>query len=597
MQPRYRIVAGLVLLVSTLSLFAPRSAPAQAEGDFVGVRDGQLVYNGQPIKLKGVNFYPKDQPWSYMWSQWDGAAAKRDLSRAKELGVNAIRILVPYSPTTGWTDKNTGKVDPVYLNELGQMVQIAGEMDMKVIVGLFDFYDPGKESLPQTEAQRRNKLYIDAIVSAFANDDRVLAWDLHNEPDQYESWRDNDKQREFTAWMAMEAAEIKSLDRNHPITVGMSAYDALFIADDSGPPYPDEPARGLAPADLSDFLSFHSYNAGNIDWQIKYIKLHSGKPIVLQETGWPTGPSCTDPAYSESQQNLLYSLMVEGANGEDISGVVNWQLWDFPPGISLGSGKESHEDYFGLLRRDGTWKPAMPLFRDGWPGAGTTAAAPPLPSRTTSNLAYTRQPPPPLPTDPAWVPPLYFPETGHYANGLFRDYWNNYGGLEIFGYPLTEQRLEGNYWVQYYERARFEYHPEYAKTVPGWDKLEDRQKLKYQIQLTRLGADLVDKHTNGKGYSPVDPLVLPSDATFFQQTGQAIWGEIKLYWESHNGLTNFGYPLSGPVEEISQADGKPYTVQYFERTRLELHPENAGTPYEVQLGLMGNELLASRGCR
>jgi hypothetical protein len=29
-------------------------------------------------------------------------------------------------------------------------------------------------------------------------------------------------------------------------------------------------------------------------------------------------------------------------------------------------------------------------------------------------------------------------------------------------------------------------------------------------------------------------------------------------------------------------------VQYFERNRFEYHPENVGTDYEVQLGLIGN---------
>jgi hypothetical protein len=595
MRSTIRILFIFILLA--LLFTSTHTTPAQTAGDFVTVEGNQLIYKGGPIKLKGVNFYPKDQPWAYMWTQWDGEAARRDLSRARELGANSIRILVPYTPATGWTDKETGKVPPTYLNQLRQMVQIAGEFDMKVIVALFDFYDPGRETLPPAEAARRNKLYLEAVVGAFASDDRVLAWDIHNEPDQYASWRDDDKQREFIAWMAMVADEIRRLDPNHPITIGMSLYDSLFIADDTGPPYPDEPARGLSPADLSDFLSFHSYNAGNIEWQIKYIKLHSDKPIVLQETGWPSGPACTDPIYTESQQNLLYSLMIEGANEADIAGVLNWQLWDFPPGISLGSGKESHEDYFGLLRRDGTWKSAMPLFRDGWPAGETGAPAPSLPSVVTSNLPFTKQPPPATPTNPDWVPPLYFPETDHYAHGLFRDYWTRFGGLEIFGYPLTEQRLEGNYWVQYFERARFEYHPEYAKTIPGWDNLDNVAKLKFQIQLTRLGADLVDRRTDGRGYLPVDPLRLPPDATYFPETGHAISGKIGEYWRSHNGLINFGYPLSRSFEEVSEIDGRTYTVQYFERTRLELHPEHAGTPYEVLLGLMGKELLASRGCR
>ena len=35
-------------------------------------------------------------------------------------------------------------------------------------------------------------------------------------------------------------------------------------------------------------------------------------------------------------------------------------------------------------------------------------------------------------------------------------------------------------------------------------------------------------------------------------------------------------------------------VQYFERNRFEHHPENAGTPYEILLGLLGVELFTGR---
>jgi plastocyanin len=58
----------------------------------------------------------------------------------------------------------------------------------------------------------------------------------------------------------------------------------------------------------------------------------------------------------------------------------------------------------------------------------------------------------------------YFPETGHNVDGRFLEYWNQNGGLPIFGYPLSEpiqeQLGDGNtYTVQYFERARFELHP------------------------------------------------------------------------------------------------------------------------------------------
>jgi hypothetical protein len=157
--------------------------------------------------------------------------------------------------------------------------------------------------------------------------------------------------------------------------------------------------------------------------------------------------------------------------------------------------------------------------------------------------------------------------------------------------------MEGEYWVQYFERARFEFHPEYERRDPNWDKLPGDQRLKLQVQLSLLGANLVKERTAGKGYPPADPATLASGATVFPETGHSISGRIAEYWQSRNGLTNFGYPLSEPVQEVSQTDGKTYTVQYFERTRLELHPENAGTPYEVLLGHMGRELLASKGCR
>ena len=62
---------------------------------------------------------------------------------------------------------------------------------------------------------------------------------------------------------------------------------------------------------------------------------------------------------------------------------------------------------------------------------------------------------------------FYFEQTGHYVPGTFFNYWYTQGGLAQFGYPLSEmfaERLEdGNiYQVQYFERARFEYHPEHA---------------------------------------------------------------------------------------------------------------------------------------
>ncbi len=71
-----------------------------------------------------------------------------------------------------------------------------------------------------------------------------------------------------------------------------------------------------------------------------------------------------------------------------------------------------------------------------------------------------------------------------------------------------------------------------------------------------------------------------------------ITGRFREFWETNGGLNAFGYPL-GPATGLPTADGT-YTIQYFERARFELHPENE-PPYDVLLGRLGVELLSARG--
>ena len=53
-------------------------------------------------------------------------------------------------------------------------------------------------------------------------------------------------------------------------------------------------------------------------------------------------------------------------------------------------------------------------------------------------------------------------------------------------------------------------------------------------------------------------------------------------------------PFSETFQEVSPTDGKTYLVQYFERNRLEYHPEYANTPNAVLLGLLGVQEYARR---
>jgi hypothetical protein len=74
----------------------------------------------------------------------------------------------------------------------------------------------------------------------------------------------------------------------------------------------------------------------------------------------------------------------------------------------------------------------------------------------------------------------------------------------------------------------------------------------------------------------------------FPETGQRVCGRFLAYWEAHGGLSINGYPIGDERQEQLE-DGKPYTVQYFERVRLEHHPENP-PPFDVLLGQFGRRL-------
>ncbi len=75
----------------------------------------------------------------------------------------------------------------------------------------------------------------------------------------------------------------------------------------------------------------------------------------------------------------------------------------------------------------------------------------------------------------------------------------------------------------------------------------------------------------------------------FQETGFCIQGRFLAYWQANGDLARNGYPLTDERQETLE-DGQTYTVQYFERVRLEYHPENP-TPYDVLLGQFGRRIL------
>ncbi|HEX5502062.1 MAG TPA: hypothetical protein VFW96_05535 [Thermomicrobiales bacterium] len=81
------------------------------------------------------------------------------------------------------------------------------------------------------------------------------------------------------------------------------------------------------------------------------------------------------------------------------------------------------------------------------------------------------------------------------------------------------------------------------------------------------------------------PMSAAAAPACFPETAHCIQGRFLDYWTAHGGLAINGYPLTDEVQQRLE-DGNIYTVQYFERVRLEWHPENQA-PYDVLLGQFG----------
>ncbi len=199
---------------------------------------------------------------------------------------------------------------------------------------------------------------------------------------------------------------------------------------------------------------------------------------------------------------------------------------------------------------------------------------------------------PPLPVTPP-APPVtppngrLFPETGQVVSGRLLQYWDQNGGLPVFGLPLNAQAqrwtLDGTYEMQLFERNRLELHP--ANAAP------------YDVLLGRLGGDLLYKQ--GRPWETLPREQPRRGCLYFAETQHNICEPFLGYWRSHGlefgdrgvsfreSLALFGLPLTTPAVETNP-DGDTVLTQWFERARFEYHPQNPD-PYKILLGRLGAE--------
>jgi heat shock protein HslJ len=189
-----------------------------------------------------------------------------------------------------------------------------------------------------------------------------------------------------------------------------------------------------------------------------------------------------------------------------------------------------------------------------------------------------------------------FPETGFCISGRIREFWEANGGLPVFGLPIAAQ---GNFQTadgrtlqaQWFERQRLELHPENARP--------------YDVLLGRLGVDRLNQQ--GRDWFNF-PKASPEagnqpGCVFVAQTQHSVCEPFRSYYQRYGiefdgrpgfsieeNLALFGLPVSEAAPEVG-SDGREYLTQWFERARLEFHPE-LPAQFQVLGGLLGSEVFA-----
>jgi hypothetical protein len=309
-----------------------------------------------PMSVKGINYFPGEHTWERMWENWDQDAIRADLDVAKSLGVNVIRVPIDFN--TFGADSPSSEM----LGKLSDLLGIADSKGMKVMPVLLDGTDYPCGSILDIHIR-----HVVGVIGHFKDDPRIFAWDLKNEPGLSCSMGDADIQN-----IKRTVKEIRKKDTTHRLTVGLLQKNA---------------GKASQLSEFTDIIQVHVYdipNPGSILDQA--ISGANGKPVIIGEFGCMSTPDCTsNPSQrccnDEEGQKSHLETYLNSAKNKNIAGTFPWILEEFATKDGSEQNTPTEEDkYFGMVKLDGTLKPAANALQSFYSGGGV---APTVTSKKT----------------------------------------------------------------------------------------------------------------------------------------------------------------------------------------------------------------------
>lgn len=337
-------LASVFMLASCSSPTEKKTESASASNGVWSAEKAHAWYEKQPW-IVGANFIPStaiNQLEMWQAETFDTATIRRELGWAASIGMNTMRV---YLHSLVYEQDSTA-----FLDRIDTYLSIANDNKIKTIFVIFDdvwnkepklgkqpepktgthnsgwMQDPGDPAHKDTTLFPKLEKYVTAVISRFKDDERVLLWDLYNEPGN------TDKLTSSMPLLKNVFAWARKVNPSQPLSVGLWRWDF-------------EELNEFQVAN-SDVLTYHDYE--DEKWHLRVVELLKthGRPMICTEY-----MARTRGSLFESTLPMLKEKKVGAINWGLVAGKTNTiYAWNTP----IPDGSEPKIWFHDVFRKDGT---------------------------------------------------------------------------------------------------------------------------------------------------------------------------------------------------------------------------------------------------
>jgi hypothetical protein len=294
--------------------------------------------------INGANFIPSsaiNQLEMWQPDTFDPKTIDRELGYAEGIGFNAMRVFLH---SIAWHEDPKG-----FKQRVGQYLAIADKHHIKTIFVIFDDCwnpdpKPGKQPAPKTGVHNSGwmrdpgnhlsdpgemdmlKTYVTDVITTFKHDNRILLWDLYNEPGN-SNYKDASLPLLTNVFKWAHAVNPDQPVSSGPWDWSLENLNAVQIRN-------------------SDVITYHDYEAPDLHRRVVQILKSYGKPLICTEYMARTRNSTF-----QNTMPILKEEKVGAINWGFVSGKTNTiYAWDAP----MPSGEEPKIWFHDIFRKDGT---------------------------------------------------------------------------------------------------------------------------------------------------------------------------------------------------------------------------------------------------